>query len=264
MLFSRLPRQHGHGFSVRITAMSFSASAILFASLIIFAAFFVRSLTGFGSALVSIPLLALFLDVKMVVPLEVLFEIGLSVLLIRSVYRQIRGRALVPLLIGAAVGTIVGVQLLSGVANITLKRALGVGIILFALQLLWQRDSGSPRDMPNAWGVAAGVTGGIFGGLFGTNGPPYVIYLTHKLREKEALRASLIGLIALDDIWRAGVYAFTGLYTREIITFAVFLIPALVLGTYVGHKTHLAISERRFRQLVAGILILSGLALLIR
>ena len=67
--------------------MDTSVDVIIVGSLIIFVAFFIRSLTGFGSALVSIPLLALLFDLKFAVPLEALFEVGISILLMRKVYK---------------------------------------------------------------------------------------------------------------------------------------------------------------------------------
>ena len=59
-------------------------------SLIVFVAFFVRSLTGFGSALVSIPFLALLFDLKFAVPMEAILEVGLSAMLMSRVYKSIR------------------------------------------------------------------------------------------------------------------------------------------------------------------------------
>ncbi|MCB0210528.1 MAG: sulfite exporter TauE/SafE family protein [Anaerolineae bacterium] len=235
-------------------------------SLIIFVAFFIRSLTGFGSALVSIPLLALLFDLKFVVPLEVLFEVGISFLLISTVYKDISKITLVPLIAGTIVGTLLGTYILYAFTSLFLKWLLGIAVILFALNLLLERSSSTTTSRPIAsgWGLLAGAIGGIFGGLFGTSGPPFVMYLTHKLKQKDILRASLIGLFAIDDIWRVGVFAVTGLLTIEMFQLALLLTPALVLGTVLGHKTHLKISETHFRQAVAAILIVSGILLLIR
>ena len=231
---------------------------IVAGSFIIFAAFFIRALTGFGGALISIPLLVLFVDLKFAVPLESLFEVGLSALLLPKVYSKISKTTLIPLLIGALLGSLVGAYFLYTFNNILLKRALGLVIILFALNMLVERRRRSERSVSATWGGLAGAAGGIFGGLFGTSGPPFVMYLAYKLKEKETLRASLIGLFAVDYAWRVGVFAVTGLLTAEILRFALILTPALVLGTVLGHRVQVHINERRFRQLVALILIISG------
>jgi hypothetical protein len=111
--------------------------------------------------------------------------------------------------------------------------------------------------------VVAGAGGGTLGGLFGTSGPPFVAYLSYKLREKDVLRASLIGLFAVDYSWRTAVFAFSGLLTGELLIFALYLTPVLILGTFLGHKIHLRVPEGLFRKVVAGILVISG-ALLLR
>ena len=233
-------------------------------SLIIFIAFFIRSLTGFGGALVSIPLLALLFDLKFVVPLEALFEVGLSILLMRNVYNSISKITLIPLIIGTIIGSLLGTYILYSLANIFLKRALGVAIILFALNLLMGKISNHIKPLSSGWGVLAGTIGGVLGGLFGTSGPPFVVYLTYKLKKKNVLRASLIGLFAIDYSWRVGVFAATGLLTIQILKFALLLTPALILGTILGHKVHFKISEVQFRQIVAAILTVSGIFLIVR
>jgi uncharacterized membrane protein YfcA len=232
------------------------------AGCIIFFAFFIRSLTGFGGALISVPLLALLFDLKFAVPFEAIFDIGISLILIGSVYRQINKTTLVPLLLGAMIGTAIGSAMLNLMADGVLKHLLGVSIILFALNLL-RRPADSNRPLAGYWGGLAGGIGGFFGGLFGTSGPPFVIYLSYKIKSKDTLRASLIGLFAFDGLWRFGLFAYTGLITREMMTLALLFTPALCLGAMLGNHIHTRIDEARFRQLVAGILVISGSLLLI-
>ncbi|MCP4425187.1 MAG: sulfite exporter TauE/SafE family protein [Chloroflexi bacterium] len=245
--------------------MDTSADIIVASSLIVFAAFFIRSLTGFGSALVSIPLLALLFDLKFAIPLEALFEVGFSILLMNKVYKAINKTILFPVILGALIGSLLGTYILYSFATIFLKRMLGIGIILFALSLLMEKSGNAKKSVSisSNWGFLAGGIGGVFGGLFGTSGPPFVMYLTYKLKQKNVLRASLIGLFAIDYSWRVGIFATTGLLTVDILKFALILTPALILGTILGHKAHFQINEIRYRQIVAAILIISGILLLI-
>ena len=244
--------------------MEHFAGTLVIGSLIIFVAFFIRSLTGFGSALISIPFLALIFDLKIAVPLEALFEVGISILLMSKIYRDISKTTLIPLIMGTIIGSLFGTYILYSFANVLLKRILGVGVILFALSVLLNENRNSNNPVSSGWGLLAGAIGGVFGGLFGTSGPPFVMYLTYKLNQKDVLRASLIGLFAIDYSWRVAVYATAGLLTMEIFYFALMLTPAFVLGTILGHKIHFKIDETRFRQIVAVILIISGILLLIR
>lgn len=76
------------------------------------------------------------------------------------------------------------------------------------------------------------------------------------------MRASLIVLFAVDDTWRAGVYAASGLLTVETFKYVLLLTPALILGTVAGHKAHFEVDEIRFRQIVTTVLMISGILLL--
>jgi hypothetical protein len=240
-----------------------SPTIIILAALIIFFAFYIRALTGFGGALISIPLLALLFDLKFVVPLESLFEVGISALLIKKVYRKIDGKSLVPLLTGALAGTLLGGYILKSFANDFLVRILGLLIILFSLNLLRQSKK-DQKALPSLWGYVAGVIGGTLGGMFGTSGPPFVVYLTYQLKKKDVLRATLIGLFTLDFTWRLGVFAANGLLTLGVIKLALLLAPALLIGTILGHHTHLRVGEEKFRRLTALVLTASGVLLLVR
>lgn len=234
---------------------------VIAGSFIIFVAFFIRSLTGFGSALVSIPFLALLFDLKFAVPLEAILEIGLSSMLLSRVFKSIDIKAILPLIIGAVVGSLLGAYILYAFANIFLKKTLAIAIILFAIHMLFGNPDRSVRPISSWWGVPAGAVGGVLGGLFGTSGPAFVMYLTYTLKTKEVFRASLIGLFAVDYSWRLCVYGAAGLLTMETVRMAMIFAPALILGTILGHKTHLQISPMRFKQTVASILILSGIFL---
>jgi uncharacterized protein len=231
-------------------------------SLIIFFAFLVRSLTGFGSALISVPLLALLFNLKFVVPLESVLEVGFTALLAPRVYRQMHKATLLPMIGGAILGTLVGTYFLRAVGDVILKKALGILTLMFGIYFYRASREEGAKDLSADWGVLAGAGGGILGGLFGTSGPPFVAYLSYKLREKDVLRASLIGIFAVDYAWRTTVFAFSGLLTVELLTFALYMTPVLILGTYLGHRIHLRVPEGHFRKVVAGILVISGILLL--
>ncbi|MCB0189378.1 MAG: sulfite exporter TauE/SafE family protein, partial [Caldilineaceae bacterium] len=133
-----------------------SDSLLLFAtygSVDVFCAFFIRSLTGFGSVLISIPLLALVFDLKTVVPLEAILEVAISALLLRSVYHAIDRRTVLPMMAGVALGALIGVYGLSTVATPILKRGLGLAIIGYAGYLY--RDQRAPAVQPTSlgWGL---------------------------------------------------------------------------------------------------------------
>ncbi|MBI2611417.1 sulfite exporter TauE/SafE family protein [Candidatus Gottesmanbacteria bacterium] len=242
--------------------MDFSFNTILFASLIIFFAFYTRSLFGFGGALISIPLLAFLFDLKIAVPLEAIFEVALSLLLIRGIWKDINWRILYSLLIGSVLGTILGTYFLQSFANIILLKILGFVIIIFSLNLLFKPDK--YLHLPKIFGVFAGIIGGTLGGMFGTSGPPYVLYLVYQIKPKEILRATLIGLFAFDFIFRLGYFVVKGLITQDILSMTFLLTPALIVGTFLGKRHFTVFDEKTYRKLVVILLIVTGFLLILK
>lgn len=236
---------------------------ITYGSAIVFIAFFIRAMTGFGSALISIPLLALLFDLKTVVPLEAVLEVAISLLLLRTVYRDIDRRTLLPMIAGVALGSLLGVYGLTTVGTSTLKRVFGVAIIGYALYLVTNQRETVYRPTSIGWGFVAGFGGGVIGGTVGTSGPPYVMYLSYRLRDKRILRATLTALFGIDGLWRIGLFTASGLLTRAVWWQVATVLPALALGTVLGNRAHLNISQPRFLQLVAAVLGVAGLLLIV-
>lgn len=232
-------------------------TALLAANLIVLFAFFTRSLTGFGGALLCVPLLALLYDLKVVVPVECALEVAISLILVPRVFRDVDGRNLAFLLAGALGGSVIGVHLLQSLADDTLRKALGVAIILVALHLV-RRRVGTLEPISRKWGLVAGVAGGILGGVFGTPGPAYVAYLAYQTPDKRVFRATLIVLFALEYTWRLGLYAYEGLYAAPQLELSMWLIPAALVGAIAGHRVHLRVDERVFRVAVGALLVVSG------
>ncbi|MHC4536062.1 MAG: sulfite exporter TauE/SafE family protein [Planctomycetota bacterium] len=229
-------------------------------SLVILFAFFLRSFTGFGGALISIPLLSLFLDPIIVIPAEALLEVSLSLLLLKGCLRKINWATLSLVLFGAIIGTLIGAYILKTSPVYPLKKTLGVVIIVFGFFLLVPERGW--LSSPPAWvGLVAGLIGGIAGGTFGASGPPFVAYLACQLDNKDILRATLIGLFTFDFCWRVCVFSVSGLITFNVIRLALCFMPALVLGTIIGSKAHRRIPGGRFSQVVAGLIVISGAVL---
>ena len=234
-----------------------------YGSVIILFAFFIRSLTGFGGALIAVPLLALKLDLRYIVPMETLLEVGLSIILLPTIWRYISWRLVAILAIGTVVGSVAGTWLLSSLANPWLAKVLGVAVLLYGLSLWLPRRNVTENDPHVGWGLLAGSAGGILGGLFGTSGPPYVIYLGSSLVNKNAIRGSLIGLFTLDYGLRAGLFTASGLMTSDVWIGALILTPAMAIGLFLGHKAQIRIDETQFQRILSGILCLSGLLLIL-
>lgn len=228
---------------------------IIIASLIVFIAFFVRGITGFANSLILVPLLSLFLDIKMVVPVAAILSIASGIYLFRITREKIE-KEFVFVLFFLMIGTLIGTHFLVSYGSGHLEKVLGIVVILFSVQTFF---GGTFKGIKKWWGAVAGLAGGVLGGMFTANGPPLVIYFGNKLK-KQSFRATLNVIFLIDAVWLNALYVFTGVTTQDTFMFALPLLPALVVALYLGSKMHVRVKEILFKRIVAAILFVVGVA----
>jgi uncharacterized membrane protein YfcA len=235
---------------------------IIIASLIVLIGKTVKGLTGFASSPIIVPLLTLFLDIKFVVPVVAVMTFFSGLIMFIMTRKNIKKDEFIFVLIFVIIGSFIGAQILANFDSILLKKIFGVVIILFSLRMFFIVDIKTVKKIKKFWGAVAGFIGGVFGGIFDVNGPPIVIYMGHKLK-KESFRATITAIFFVDVIWRNILYMLNGVASFESFKFALFLLPALVVGVLLGSKIHVKINEVLFRRIVAIVLFVTGILLVI-
>lgn len=238
-----------------------SAAELAFAAAVLFAAYFVRGIAGFGSALVAVPLLALVLPVPFVVPVIVLLDYVGSLSHSFGNLRHIRWRDLLPLIPFTLLGIGTALYLLQQIEPGLLTKALGIFVIAYAIYSLLPLP---PLKGSRLWAAPLGTLAGLVGTLFGTGGPFTVIYLGLRDLGKSAFRGTVATVFVMDGGMRLAGFAATGLYSRESLLMAALGLPLLAAGMYAGGHVHTTLSRQAFVRLVAVILLGSGTALLFR
>jgi len=237
-----------------------SAETLLLAALILFFAYFVRGISGFGSGLISVPLLALLLPLTFVVPLILLTDFFASVILGRSTRKHIRWDEIRLLLPTSAIGVVLGTTLLVGLPERPLLAILGSFVLIFGVRNVLNLHSEQP--ISRLWALPAGLVGGTVSGLFGTGGPPYVIYLSHRLSEKSALRATFSGLFLIEGGLRVVVFLLAGLLWQPALLWAVPVsLPLIAIGLYAGHRAHVGLTQVQMVRIIGILLLVSGTSL---
>ena len=231
--------------------------------MIIFAAYFIRGITGFGSGLIAVPLLVQFLPLTVVVPVILITDFSASITLGVHTRKQIRWDEIRPLLVFGILGVVVGTTLLVKLPTTPLLVTLGALILLFGLRSMLNLQR--THKLSRRWAVPAGFIGGTVSALFGTGGPPYVIYLNHRLRDKGELRASFTGLFLIEGAVRIVTFLVAGLLLNVSLGLAIVAaLPLVALGLYAGNRAHIGIKPESMQRLIGAILITSGIALLWR
>ena len=233
----------------------------LAAFFIVLFAYFLRGITGFGSGLIAIPLLAHLLPLTFVVPMVLVLDFVASIVLSRHTRLQVRWDEVRSLLPTSIVGIIIGTIMLVSLPREPLLVSLALFVIFFGLRYVFNVHSEKP--ISRWWSIPTGLSGGVIGALFGTGGPPYVVYLSHRLHDKTQLRGTLSGLFLIDGAFRLVTFVSMGLmFQEQMLTALLMGLPVIGMGLYLGNKVHLGISHRQQLALIGGLLLISGGSLL--
>jgi len=231
--------------------------------LVIFAAYTVFGATGFGSSIISVPMLAHWFPLTFAVPLVTALDCAATA---NASFRQWRraqfreiGRLLPTMLAGIALGTTLLVNLPRGPALL----ALGVFVAAYGAYLLaGKREWKAVRPY---WAWPIGLFGGVFSVMFGTGGPIYMIYLAARVDDKTALRATSSILVTISVLIRTSVFLGTGLLLKApVLVAAAVLLPLMFAGYFAGNRLHFALSRAGVLKLIAGLLAVNGVSLIVR
>ncbi len=219
---------------------SLTAPEVAYCFLVLVISFAIRGGIGFGAA--ALPLIALVLPMKLVVP------------------------ELLRLLPYTIVGALIGLYFYNAFDARTLARGLGALILAYGSSTLWQ----SLRQRP-AWkwppGLTLPVTGtlaGIVGTLFGAMaGVFYAIYLDMQKLDKHRFRATVAATLLVLGFVRGAGYLAVGAYDREALIATAISLPLMFVGVALGNRIHTNLSEIAFRRLLSIVLISSGVPLML-
>jgi len=230
---------------------------------ILLAAYFIRGITGFGSGLLAVPLLALLLPLQFVVPLVLLLDFTASLVIGGLHFKRVQWNEIGILIPFSIVGVGLGTSLLVNLPQVPMLIALATFVLIFAVRSVLNIHGEKPAS--RAWAIPASLTGGTVGGLFGTGGPPYVIYLTHRIRDKGDLRATLSALFFAEGLTRIASFLIVGLLMTAPVWVAYLIALPLVLGAlYLGGRAHVGLDPTQMTRLVGALLLVSSVSLLFK
>lgn len=236
---------------------------IVFAPAIVVAAYVIFGITGFGSTLIAVPLLAHLFPLKFVIPMMVLLDFSAAFRIGTQFRADISKRELTWLLPFMFAGMVGGVFLLIKLPAEIVLFALGIFVCVYGLYAA--RGQEATLALSRAWSLPVGLIGGVISALFGAGGPLYVMYLTARGLDKGQLRSTMSAIFVVTTATRIVLFALSGLYAQDgVLLTAAALFPVMLLGLYIGNRLHLNLPRTRVLQLVGGLLVLSGASLVIR
>ncbi len=226
---------------------------------VLFLATLVRSVFGFGEALIAVPLLALVLPVTVAAPIAALVSITVAAIVVAQDWRHIQMRSAAWLVLSTLIGIPFGLLLLTRVPEPIVKALLALVIISFSLQAMRAKRWHLATDR-FAW--LFGVVAGVLGGAYGMNGPPLALYGSLRGWRPAEFRATLQGYFLPASAAGMLGYWIAGLWTPSVTHFYLLSLPAVLVATVAGRAVHQRMSAKGFLLAVYGGLIVIGVVLL--
>ncbi|CCK80660.1 MULTISPECIES: sulfite exporter TauE/SafE family protein [Desulfobacula] len=230
-------------------------------SLIFFLAGWVQGVSGFGSALVAIPLLSLLIDIKTAIPLCSLLSLIITTYMSVQLWKYFDRKKILPLCAGAIPGIISGATILKTVPSEMIQNLMGSLLIAYALYNLF--FTVKPGKIHYSWGYVSGFLSGSIGAAFSAGGPPAIIYTTLNNWSKNEIKATLTGFFCFNSYMVVSAHIITGLTTATVGKYFLFSVPFVLLGTFFGSYCYRFFKKDIYLRVVFLCLVVMGIILIL-
>ncbi len=231
----------------------------------------VRSVAGFGDAIVALPLLSIFLGLTDSVALVTLTGFASALAIGLSSWSNINWRAIGPYLLASVIGVPLGIGMLRNLPERWLLGGLGLLVCLFGVYKLrtLQMSLSKPASMADSqWGSSwltygLGVFGGMIGSAYGILGPPVVVYGMLRGWTPAMFRATLQGYFGLTTSLIVLGHGLTGLWNQQVMMLFVMALPLIALAAYTGKHISTRLPAHHFERGVCIGIVVLGIMLML-
>ncbi len=239
---------------------------LVLAALMVFSAFTVRGMSGFGAGMVGIPLLAFVMPVHTAVPMFSILVLTLFVFISIRDWKTVVRDELRRLVLPTLLGVVMGIVLLQRLDNQMLLKLLGGLLITYASYATAVQIFGLPQlNCSQRWAFPVGFVGAVIDTVFsGGGGTLVVIYLHMRGVGRQPFRATVAVVWLVEMVARMAGYGAAGYYTMGTLLLCLLLLPMMWAGTYVGERIGNRISQDTFSKVLSALLALTGVMLILK
>ncbi len=213
---------------------------------IAFVAALARGFSGFGGALIFVPLVSAVFGPQVAAPILMLVDGVLQFTLMKNAWRLGRRNEVGIMALGALAGIPLGVLALTHFGTLQLRWGISaLTVAMLVLLVSGWRYHGQPKP-PLTIGV--GFLSGLLSGAIQAGGPPVVAYWLGGGNAAATLRANIILFFFCTSIVSGVTYLAAGLLDLGVLVLAVVAAPGYALGLYLGTRMFTLASERSFRR----------------
>jgi uncharacterized membrane protein YfcA len=227
---------------------------------IVFVAALLQSLSGFGFAVIIMPLLSLVVGLRVAAPTVALAALTVYSINIVRYHRAIDYRELLRMGIAAALGVPLGMWLLTSMDEGVVMRIMGVMLVSYAVYALVRPTTN--WVLSRSWAYPAGFLAGCLAGAYNVPGPPVIVYGSLRQWPRDEFRAILQAIFFVGGTLVVISHLVAQRVTVEVLRLYVFALPALGLGILAGSRVDRYVDRDRFRIIVTVMVLVLGLVLL--
>jgi uncharacterized membrane protein YfcA len=232
-------------------------SSLLWSAAAAFSAGVLSGFTGFGLAAVVVPLLLVVHEPETVVALVAVLSLSVAAAVVRDSWREADRRVALALLVPALPGLALGAEVLRVVDPAYIRLAMGALVTLAAISLL-REDVRLPGAQTLWASTLTGLVSGILASSTGLSGPPAVLLFASRGFAKHAFRASISMYFLGLDLALLVVLGLWGFLQPSLAPLALLLVGATLAGKALGTALFRRASQRTFRAVVLGTVVLMG------
>ena len=216
-----------------------------------------QSISGFGFSLLAMPLLSIFVDIQDAVVIATLCGIFTNAVHLRKDFQLVERSIARRISLSALIGMPLGVVVLS-VFSATQMRAI-IGAVIVVLVFLMMRNFVLKTENTNV-DIVLGAFSGLLATSVSTNGPPLVFLLQSKQLDPWRLRATLAYVFTISGCASFIVLMIAGKGSIEAFQYAMLSLPAMYLGTVVGRRARLRVTQEAFKRLMYVLLLATAVS----
>lgn len=236
--------------ALAIEGLIWLAVAVLFAGI-------VRGFTGFGSALVYLPVAGMYLPPATVIATMIAFSmIGPLPLLPRG-WRECNKGEVLRLGAAAVIGVPLGVYLLTKLDGDSFRWLVsGLAMVTLAVLASGWRYS---RPLSSVLTAGTGFLSGLLGGFIGLAGPPVILLYLGGRKAVIEIRAVILVFLFSVDFSVMLTFIMRDLITVQALLIGLMLVPSYMIGGLIGARLFDPMREGLFRAIAYVIILIAAL-----
>jgi uncharacterized membrane protein YfcA len=216
----------------------------------------VRGFTGFGAALILIPVASAAYGPVTATPALLIMDAVLTLPMVIGALRECRWPMVLPTAIAAMITAPFGAYVLTTGNPITLR--WGLSAVVVALLALVMSGWRYKREPPTTVSASVGAVAGFLGGFGQVSGPPVIALWVSGPHPAAMIRANMLAFFALISVSSFAAYLWNGLFTIQVFQLIVVMTPAYALALFVGARLFGHTAGRGYRQLAYVVIALAA------